>query len=311
MPKILSTDKYPWTCPRLTSPFFCANRGIVYQTTCSTPPIRTVSLKKSSLTPWNHLQTTYWDECPSNLWSSTLMIAIYLHNQLPFASLDGTIPLHFLSPYSPLFVIPPWDFGYIPFVHTTVSLSKLVLVPSKGTCFGYMWTQKGYWVYYPNTHHYVMSATTDVTFHGKNPTLSTIFPPRTFPPLVVLVNPSSYLPHYITSHLFHFSPITSSSSCMVHHAQQPPYQVFPLIMCHGFPSFHEEDWGMHSHFRDLQGWSSCDWCDEADIWATKDYLHQHLNVCDLEDSKLLPWARVFQTRMGSLSWPNEITLSIY
>ena len=125
------------------------------------------------------------------------MTATYLQNQLPSTPLGGDIPLHRLSPTSSLFSLPPRVFGCVAFVQDhSPSLSKLAPRALKGVFVGYSRTQKGYWVYFPDTHHYMTSA--DVTFHEDSPCFSLPSPSPTpiaaspllgFPPLVVLANP--------------------------------------------------------------------------------------------------------------------------
>ena len=89
-------------------------------------------------------------------------------NRLPSAALGGAIPVTRLSPDAELFSLPPRVFGCRAFVHDHApGLSKLAPRARKGVFVGYARTQKGYRVYFPDTHHYITSA--DVSFHEDVP----------------------------------------------------------------------------------------------------------------------------------------------
>ena len=196
-PKILRTDN-ALEFVQASLRTFCANRGIIHQTTCphTSQPNGIAERKHRQLLD---ITRTLLIEMhvPSYLWSDALMTMKNLQNRLPSAPLGGAIPLHRLSPTSSLFSLPPRVFGCVTFVQDHfASLSKLAPRALKGVFVGHSRTQKGYRVYFPNTCRYMSS--TDVTFHEDSPffsppspslTPTVASPPPGFPPLMVIVDP--------------------------------------------------------------------------------------------------------------------------
>ena len=215
-PKILRTDNaLEFVQAYLRT--FCADRGIIHQTTCPHTSQQNGMAERKHRQLLDITRTLLIEmHVPSYLWSEALMTATYLQNQLPSAPLGGPIPLHHLSPSSSLFSLPPRVFGCVAFVQDhSPSLSKLAPRALKGVFVGYSRTQKGYWVYFPDTHCYMTS--TDVTFHedspffsppSPSPTPTAGSPPPGFPPLVVIADPC---PSISSSPLFQSSPPPVSS----------------------------------------------------------------------------------------------------
>ena len=206
---------------------FCADRGIIHQTTCPHTSQQNGIAERKHRQFLDITRTLRIEMCvPSYLWSDTLMIATYLQNRLPSASLGGAITLHRLSPTSSLFSLPPQVLGCVAFVQDhSPSLSKLSPRALKGVFVGYSRTQKGYRLYFPYTHRYMTSA--DVTFHedspffsppSPSPTPTVASPPPSFPPLVVIADPC---PSISPPPLFQSSPSPPISS--VQPVSSPPY----------------------------------------------------------------------------------------
>ena len=106
-PKILCTDN-ALEFVQASLRTFCADRGIIYQTTCPHTSQQNGVVERKHRQLLNITCTLLIEmHVPSYLWSDALMTAAYLQNRLPCAPLGGIIPLHRLSPTSSLFSLPP------------------------------------------------------------------------------------------------------------------------------------------------------------------------------------------------------------
>ena len=201
-PKILRTNN-PLEFIQTSLRTFCADRDIIHQTTCPHTSQQNGVAKRKHRQLLDMTRTLLIEmHVQSYLWFDALMTATYLHNRLPSAPLGGAILLHCLQPTSSLFSLPPRVFGCVAFVQDhSPSLSKLAPRALKGVFVGYSRTQKGYQVYFPDTHRYMISA--DVTFHEDSPFFSPPSPSSTptaasplpgFPLLVVVADPYPSIP---------------------------------------------------------------------------------------------------------------------
>ena len=147
----------------------CATYGMLHQTTCPYTSQQNGVAERKHRHLLDMVRTLLVAmHVPMYLWSDAVLTATFLVNRLPSAALGGDVPVTRLSPNAELFSLPPRVFGCTAFVHDhTPVLSKLAPRARKGVFVGYARTQKGYRVYFPDTHHYITSG--DVSFHEDVP----------------------------------------------------------------------------------------------------------------------------------------------
>ena len=108
---------------------------------------------------------------PTNFWGFAIMTAVHLINRLPSSSLDFQSPIGILEKHFPEVRLktglPVKIFGCIAYVHNPIHKKNMWSTKALKCVFlGYSNTQKGYKVYHPITHKYMVSK--DIIFDECN-----------------------------------------------------------------------------------------------------------------------------------------------